>query len=355
MQHEHAVELVTETVGTHSHGPRRRLSLSLFRRRRARVGAVLAVAGLLGLLLWLTIGNSGGSSSQPANVLQPTAISSNNLRTLAGSVSNPIYWAGPMAGMTYELSRTANGRVYVRYLPSGVKVGATQPYLTIATYPVINAFAATRGAAAGRGAVSVQSGPGSVAFYVRSHPQSVFYARSGSNVQVEVFDPSALKARTLVSTGRVAPVAKRSSGTGVPSGGHLVSVNTLKQLAVSLHHPIYWLGEKPGSTYELTRTADGKLYVRYLPQGVKAGSSTPYTTVAMYPSPHALATLRPLANDKGAESYEIQGGGLALFAANYPRSVHVAFPDLDYQIEVFDPTPHRALDLVKSGDLKSIR
>ena len=43
----------------------------------------------------------------------------------------------------YELSQRSGGQVFVRYLPSGSKAGDTRPLLTVATYPVENAYNVT--------------------------------------------------------------------------------------------------------------------------------------------------------------------------------------------------------------------
>jgi hypothetical protein len=40
--------------------------------------------------------------------------------------------------------------------------------------------------------------------------------------------------------------------------------------------------------------------------------------------------------------------------ARYPQSVHIAYPQVAYQVEFYGPTPARAMQLVSSGQLKSI-
>jgi hypothetical protein len=135
----------------------------------------------------------------------PTGASIADLRRLAASLGHPIYWAGPLRGFVYELTRTPDGRVYVRYLPSGVAVGSTKPFLTVATYPVPNAFAATKAAGVGDGAVHIAIRNG-VAFYSRQRPTSVYLAYPGSNYQIEVFDPSPRAAHRIVASGQVQPV-----------------------------------------------------------------------------------------------------------------------------------------------------
>ena len=69
-------------------------------------------------------------------------ISVKGLHSLA-ALGVPIYWAGEQSGVRYELTKTPDNRVLVRYLPAGEKVGTKTPYLTIGTYPMKNAFAVT--------------------------------------------------------------------------------------------------------------------------------------------------------------------------------------------------------------------
>src|SRR5205814_7461001 len=101
--------------------------------------AVVGVAVAVGLVVWLIVHFTGGKSTKPAARAPATAVSLSGLRTLAGAVASPIYWIGPQAGHTYELTKTADNRIYIRYLPKGVPVGTSQAYLTVGTYPVANA------------------------------------------------------------------------------------------------------------------------------------------------------------------------------------------------------------------------
>ena len=94
--------------------------------------------------------------------------------------------------------------------------------------------------------------------------------------------------------------------------------------------------------------------MRYLPSGVDVGSPKQYLTVATYPFPGTYAVIRKQARVKGAVTARLAGGGVAVLDAGYPQSVHVGYPHVDYQIEVYDPTPARAMQLVSSGQLASI-
>jgi hypothetical protein len=140
----------------------------------------------------------------------------------------------------------------------------------------------------------------------------------------------------------------------VPADGAVaVSPQGLQTLASTLGHPVFWLGPERGSTYELTQPANGRIFVRYLPAGVAVGSDKPYLTVATYPFPGAFAAIQKQADVRGAVTARLAHGGIALLDSAYPRSVHVAFPGIDYQVEVYDPTPARAMELVSAGKLTS--
>ena len=90
-------------------------------------------------------------------------ISLKGLKTLA-ALGIPIYWAGEQPGTTYELTKTADNRVFIRYLPAGVPIGSSKRYLTIGTYPLRHAFIVTSRLAASSGSAPVEIGKDGVAF-----------------------------------------------------------------------------------------------------------------------------------------------------------------------------------------------
>src|SRR5262245_14675298 len=157
--------------------------------------------------------------------------------------------------------------------------------------------------------------------------------------------------------GLVAWLALRNDSSGgktAQGGAAAMTPSEITALAGSLGHPIFWLGPKKNTTYEVTQAVNGKVYVRYLPAGIDVGSSKPYLTVATYPFPGTFAVLRKMAKVKGAVTARVPGGGVAVLDLGYPQSVHIAYPRVDYQVEVYDPTPARAMQLVSSGQLKRL-
>jgi hypothetical protein len=133
-----------------------------------------------------------------------------------------------------------------------------------------------------------------------------------------------------------------------------VTLAQLKQLDEEAGHPVYWAGPRENATYELTRTADGGIYIRYLPTGSEATSRDRHLSVGTYPYPHAYDTIRKVADRAGSRSSRIPGGGIATWSANRPRSAYIAFPQIDLQIEVYDPSPDRARELAFSGAIVRI-
>jgi hypothetical protein len=305
----------------------------------ARFGAaaVLLFTAAVGFAIW-SLSRSNSTTSTPATTGQgAVAVSASGLETLAG-LGRPIYWAGPKRGFTYELTQAPDGRVYLRYLPAGTAVGSPKIFLTIATYPIANAFAVTSKVASQRGSVKVRVGHGGVAFYHSQLPTNVYVAFPGSNYQVEVFDPSPANGRALVKHGGIRQVPSTAAGATVPKTAAVaVTPSGLAKLSSRLGRPLYWAGKQAGTRYELTQTPDGRVYVRYLPAGVAVGSPQPYLTIGTYPVTNAYSTTKAAAKQPGSVDVRVPGG-VAFYSKSRPTSVYVAFPGVDEQIEVYDPS-----------------
>jgi hypothetical protein len=131
---------------------------------------------------------------------------------------------------------------------------------------------------------------------------------------------------------------------------------SLHQLAASLGHSVYWVGRRARNTYELTRTSDGSVYIRYLPPGVALGDPRPnFLTIGTYPHPKATATVQKAARRQGALKLKVKGG-LAVSNATRPQSTYVAYSrDPDLLLEIYDPSPSRSHRLANSGQVVPVR
>src|SRR5262245_8485173 len=188
------------------------------RDRSVRVGAVVAVALAVAFVVWLLVRGHGSNSSQQAGTTTPTTTSATTpilqaatiqtLKTVSALVGHQVYWAGPRSRITYELTRTRDDRIYIRYLPAGVKIGDRRAnFLIVGTYPVRNAVRAVQTAAKEKGAETFSLPRGGKAVLNKSAPKNVYFAYPRSNYQVEVYAPSPGRARRLVIAGKIRPIS----------------------------------------------------------------------------------------------------------------------------------------------------
>jgi hypothetical protein len=250
----------------------------------------------------------------------------------------------------YERTTVGDSRVLVRYLPKGAAIGSSTPYLTVGTYVVPDAYAAARRAASRTGAVPIKVATSAIAFSTKARPLNAWIAYPGSRFQIEVFDPKPGRARSLVASGKVV----RVPGSPPESRPVEVSPKSLARVATAAQRPIYWAGALPGQTYELTKTSQGSFLVRYLAPGLALGVPSPQLTVGTYPVANALAAVKRLSLAKGASMIKLTGGGLAVINPRFPKSVYLAYPRSNVEIEVFDPSIAHARQLVTSGQITAV-
>jgi hypothetical protein len=130
-----------------------------------------------------------------------------------------------------------------------------------------------------------------------------------------------------------------------------LSLSGLKTLAKAVPTPIYWAGPKPKVQYELSRLPNGNVFVRYLPPGVKVGTTkASYLVVATYPYRNAFGALQQAA---GSSAETIPHGGIAYPDKN-KHSVHLAYPKSNYQVEVYSPTGAQSLRVARSGNVRPV-
>jgi hypothetical protein len=149
----------------------------------------------------------------------------------------------------------------------------------------------------------------------------------------------------------------RASGADISAGEGAVEVTEgdLAGLAGKVDFPVFWAGDQGQERLELTRTTDDRVFIRYLDDGAKLGTSDPdYLTVGTYPLKDAYKALEEQSAEEGAVVEDTPDGGLVVTNESAPTSVYIAFEDEDYQIEVFDPDPDLALDLATSGQIEPV-
>jgi hypothetical protein len=172
------------------------------------MGLLLALVAAIAVVV---VELRAGTPSPPPEVSIPPqktvqAASLAQLRALPTVVGHPVYWAGPRAGASYEITRIDDGRVYISYAHAGASAGSPNGRgLTIGTYEMADPVGALRAAARAPGVIGAVPG-GGVSYYDRTSPSNVYLAYPGSDEQVEVYDPSPAEALRLVERGDVRPV-----------------------------------------------------------------------------------------------------------------------------------------------------
>jgi hypothetical protein len=132
----------------------------------------------------------------------------------------------------------------------------------------------------------------------------------------------------------------------------VVSADELEDAVAGEAEPVYWAGEEEGTELELSQPEEGLTYVRYLSDGAEAGDQrAEFLTVGTYVQPDAVKALRRQAKESDGVLGTAPGDGVVYFNRNQPASVYLAYPGVDVQIEVFDPSFTRALQLVNSGQI----
>jgi hypothetical protein len=137
-----------------------------------------------------------------------------------------------------------------------------------------------------------------------------------------------------------------------PLGPVVATRSALVAFSAALHRPVYWMGPLAGYRYEFTETTSGDIYVRYLPKGVRVGDPrAAFRIIATDPFPGALAALRAVAKGKGRL---LKGGAIVVASVGHPKSMHIAYPGVGYEIEVYDPTPGGARTIALSGRVRPV-
>jgi hypothetical protein len=165
---------------------------------------------------------------------------------------------------------------------------------------------------------------------------------------------------TAIAAAFVAWLVVGNHGTAKPAnvaiGPVLVSAGQLTSASHSLGRPIYWAGPRDNSSYELTVTRSGRAYVRYLPRGAAAGDSrADFLTIGTYPGTQAYANLKRVSTGPAVHSNLLDDDGLLVAPKQLPRSVYLAYPSADYQVEVYDTRSGAARQLALNGLITQIR
>ncbi len=165
---------------------------------------------------------------------------------------------------------------------------------------------------------------------------------------------TALTLMLLTGCGGSGPDSSSSSSTS-PSAAEIVSPDSLRETASKAATPIYWAGEQDETELELSQPEKDRTYVRYLTGGAKAGDKRAhFLTVGTYAQPNAVVSLRRQGKRSGGTIAQAPGNATVYYDRSNPQSVYLAYPGAPVEVEVFDPSFKRALQLVESGQIVAV-
>ncbi|MDX6609282.1 MAG: hypothetical protein QOF85_1207 [Solirubrobacterales bacterium] len=146
------------------------------------------------------------------------------------------------------------------------------------------------------------------------------------------------------------------SEASTESGSRIVSRAELAEAAVTRGQPVYWAGAVPGTELELEELGEDGVRVRYVPEGGEAGDgSAAALAIGSYPLADPEAALQAFANRAGSIVRQAKDGSEVVSSEELPTSVYFVSSDKTVQVEVYDPSPQRAMRLALSGRARPVR
>ncbi len=145
--------------------------------------------------------------------------------------------------------------------------------------------------------------------------------------------------------------------TDVVAGKIALSEKDLIAAVKKLGIAAYWVGPVKGASYTISVPVDGQAYIRYLPngQGLEDKNAN-YVVIATYTTTNAFAATQAAGNQSNGVTFINTEGAAVYYNKDTPTNVYVAYPNLNFQIEVFNPISTTALEIgSKKGALRLVK
>jgi len=146
--------------------------------------------------------------------------------------------------------------------------------------------------------------------------------------------------------------AATASGDPQTNGGVALTETQLRVAVKNIGESVYWAGSLSGNQYSFNHLASGQNFIRYLPNGNGlTDTAQNYRVIATYQDPKAYETMQTAGKLASGVSGVNSDGGLFYYAKATPTHVYLAYKNLPFQIEIFDPTAGVALKLAQTPGL----
>lgn len=128
-----------------------------------------------------------------------------------------------------------------------------------------------------------------------------------------------------------------------------LNADGLKTAVSTLGRKVYWAGDEADNQYVLQTLANGQATVRYIPKGGNSNESQAiYRVIGSYPIKDAFGVTTKAGEAEGSVLITNADGSIVVYNKNKITNVYVAFPNVDVQIEIYDPSG-QAVALATSG------
>ena len=146
-------------------------------------------------------------------------------------------------------------------------------------------------------------------------------------------------------------LAERTTLAAQTSGGVCLSEKELRSIVAENKVVAYWTGPVKDATYSINTSTAGQVFVRYILKGMDCGSTEPkFRVIATYSQTDAYNSTLQAGNQAEGVSLSNPDGSVVYFSKNAPNNVYVAYPNLDYQIEIYDPDAKTAVTLATTNN-----
>jgi hypothetical protein len=186
---------------------------------------------------------------------------------------------------------------------------------------------------------------------------ALFFSLLTFSLTLAAFSGSRSVSLSLVQPGGASPSPVVTTANPITSGQVALTESELISAVKSAGVPVYWLGSSAGAKYAFNNIAEDQNFVRYLPSGNGvADTAEEYRIIGTYQDVAAYETMKKASESSEGVSTTNPDGSIVYYQKVSPLHVYLAFKNLPYQIEIFDPKPGVALKLATTpGILKIIR
>lgn len=178
-----------------------------------------------------------------------------------------------------------------------------------------------------------------------------FLALAYKSITATIFTTAII---TIILSLAIQSIFNLSVGSSLSSQSEnqvVLTESELRQIVSELGQTIYWAGPMTNARYTLS-VNDTASFVRYLPEGKGADdTSMNYLIIATYVINGAFDAVRSAGNEQEGISITNSDGAAIYYNKSSPNNIYLAYPNSNFQIEIFDPSDERALQVATNPGL----